>query len=173
MARIGNSKNLLTFLDPLSQGADGKPTRIGLFYRFPSTEERQDYFNNLQYRDDDSSELVDQALTTRVEFGLKILTGFTEESFEDALEDGSIVPVSSDPASEHYRADWKNIVEQTAADIVSVLAMQVFERSAIPLPRTKSQAESTKGPGKGPGKGPRKGSGRRKTKSTRGDLDQD
>jgi hypothetical protein len=57
-----------------------------------------------------------------LQFGLEIISGFDEGAFG---YDGS--PISSDPASPNYREDWKKLLEETAADIVTLVAQIAFD----------------------------------------------
>jgi hypothetical protein len=57
-----------------------------------------------------------------LKFGIEIITGFDEGAFG---YDG--VVISSDPASPVYREDWKELLKETAADIVTMVAHIAFD----------------------------------------------
>lgn len=100
---------------------DGRSgTDIMLYYRNPSTQEEVRYQSKLFKRQ--GRKLMINAYDTRLEMGLKILTGFREGDFGVKGE-----PISSDPQSPHYRENWKELLKTHAADIVTAFAFQVFE----------------------------------------------
>jgi len=107
-------KNELVVHDAIS-GTD-----IVLYYRLPTTSERIAYQRALIRKT--GKKVVLRAGEARQEFGLKILTGIREGDFG---YDGKTI--SSDPKSERYRDDWKQLVGETAGDLVEVLALTVFE----------------------------------------------
>lgn len=99
-------------------------SELHLYYRKPSTRERIDYTNKTFQRRGRKmgTKLGDQ----RIRYGARICTGFREGDFvrEHA---GSLVPISSDPASPHYRKDWKSILLERDADVFELLAIRVFD----------------------------------------------
>lgn len=108
-----SNENELVIDDTISE------SKIKLFYRQPTTEERVRYQQNLWERKG-KKVLVNAEM--RLGIGLKILTGFREGDFGYAGK-----PISSDPKSPNYRADWKELLKKTSADIVIALAVAVFE----------------------------------------------
>jgi len=117
MARLLSDKPCeITFQDRISN------SKLTLFYRLPATEERVKYSNSLLQRKGDK--LENKASETRLKYGVRILTGISEGSFE--TEKG---PLSSDPQSSHYDPAWKSFLQKYAADVVEMLAIVVFESS--------------------------------------------
>jgi hypothetical protein len=109
----------VTFYDKISD------SKITLFYRLPTTEERITYINSYISR---KGKNVEVSLgENRVDRGMDILTGFKEGNFLKADN----LPLSSDPESKNYDPGWKNTVRKYGADLVSALAMHVFEGSAV------------------------------------------
>lgn len=89
-------------------------TDIELYYRNPTTQEEVDYHNKMFKRV--GNKLVVNAYQTRLEYGLKILTGFREG---DLGIDGK--PISAETN------DWKGLLRDNAPDIVNAFAMAIFE----------------------------------------------
>lgn len=107
-------RNKLVIADTLGGGD------VTLYYRTPTTSERVSYQRSLVRRE--GKKVILCEAETRQKFGLQILTGFAPYSFSFAGE-----PLSADPAQPGYRDDWKDLVAQTASDLVEVLAISVFE----------------------------------------------
>lgn len=99
-------------------------SELEMYYRLPTTQEMVSYQNRLIKRQ--GKKVLINAFETRLEMGLKILTGFKEGDFG---VDGQ--PISSDADSPNYREDWKDLLKETASDIVSTLAFAVFEGARI------------------------------------------
>lgn len=108
-----SEKNELVIDDTISG------SKITLFYRQPETEERVRYQQNLWERKG-KKVLVNAEM--RLGMGLKIMTGFKDGDFGYAKK-----PISCDPNSPNYRADWKELIKKTSADIAIALAVAVFE----------------------------------------------
>jgi len=107
----------ITFSDNISGGS------ITVEYRPPTMEERIKYANSLVTRHGRKVEYTQGE--TRMKFGAKILTGITDGEF---AKPGN-KPVSSKSGSPDYAADWKALVEKYAPDVISMLAMHVFENA--------------------------------------------
>ncbi len=107
-------RNVLKIQDAISG------SEIELYYRMPTTQEMVQYQSKLIKKQ--GKKVLMNAFETRLEMGLKILTGFRDGDFGI---DGS--PISSEPSSSNYREDWKDLLKETAADIVTTLAFNVFE----------------------------------------------
>jgi len=99
-------------------------TEIELYYRTPTTQEEVEYQSKLIKRK--GKKVLINAFETRLKMGLKILTGFREGDFG---VDGR--PISSDPSSPNYREDWKELLREYAADIVTAFAFAVFEGARV------------------------------------------
>lgn len=113
-----NDRNILTISDARSG------TEIELYYRSPTPSEEASFQARFLKRK--GNKVVFNSYETRLEFGLKILTGFRDGDF--GLDGNGI---SSDPLSPNYKADWKDIVKTGASDIVTALAMTVFEGARV------------------------------------------
>lgn len=104
---------------------------IVLYYRQPTTTERVEYTNQGFRRV--AGELVINKGETRMDYGLKIITGFR---FGDLLDaDGK--PFASDKTHKDYRKDWKDLLMDGGSDLVDLLAARVFDMScsiATPVP---------------------------------------
>jgi hypothetical protein len=114
---LSNEPCSVTFDDNIAGG------KIKVLYRQPTTEERIKYTNSQIER---HGRKVDSILgNTRMKFGKKIFVGITDGDFVKA--DGK--PLSSDPKSKDYDETWKTIVETYAPDVISMLAIHVFENA--------------------------------------------
>lgn len=113
-----SDKNTLTIKDSIS-GTD-----IELYYRLPLTDERVAYQNRLFTSK--GGKVKTHTAETRIEYGLKILTGFREGDFGFGGK-----PISSDPQSKNYKENWKILVKATASDIVNAFAFVVFEGASL------------------------------------------
>ena len=113
-----SDQNTLIIKDAIS-GTD-----IELYYRLPLTSERVAYQNKLISRKNGKIQV--HAVEARIEFGLKILTGFREGDFGF---DGK--PISANPQSQNYKENWKELIRTTAADIVNAFAFVVFEGASL------------------------------------------
>lgn len=121
MPRLLNDKKPceVTFFDRISD------SKITLFYRLPTTEERVSYTNSLATRR--GNKIESNVGTARLKYGSAILLGFKEGSFEK--EEGK--PIASDPASPNYDPAWKTVIRQYAQDVIEMLAVHVFETSLV------------------------------------------
>ncbi|MBT9169275.1 MAG: hypothetical protein DDT19_02631 [Syntrophomonadaceae bacterium] len=95
-------------------------SELELYYRTPTTSEMVQYQSKLFRRA--GKKILINAFETRLEMGLQILTGFRDGDFGI---DGK--PISCNPNSENYREDWKELLKETAADVVTAVAFTVFE----------------------------------------------
>lgn len=111
-------KNILRIQDAISG------SEIELYYRMPTTSEMVSYQAKLIKRQ--GRKILLNAFETRLEFGLKIFTGFRDGDFGI---DGK--PISSDPQNPNYKEDWKGLLKETAADIITTLAFTVFEGARV------------------------------------------
>lgn len=129
----------VTFFDRLSN------SKITLYYRMPTTEERIAYANAQILRKD--GKVKNNTGEARIKYGLAILTGFKDGDFEK----GENQPLSADPKSPHYDPAWKTVIKQYASDIVSLLAVHVFDASVITVPDADEDAgdEGSGGGGEG------------------------
>ena len=113
-----SDRNVLRISDAISG------SEIELYYRMPTTSEQVAYQSKLVKRQ--GKKVVIHAFDTRLEYGLKILTGFREGDFGF---DGK--PVASDNQSPNFREDWKELLTQSAPDIINAFAMTIFEGARV------------------------------------------
>jgi hypothetical protein len=107
----------ITFSDNIAGGS------ITLEFRPPTMEERIKFANSLVTRHGRKVEYTQGE--TRSKYGFKILTGITDGEF---AKPGNI-PISSNPQSADFTADWKELVAKYAPDVIAMLAMHVFENA--------------------------------------------
>jgi len=119
MPRLLNDKPCeVTFLDRISD------SKITLFYRLPTTEERVGFANALVTR---RGNKIDTSMgQARLKYAALILLGFKDGSF--STDKG---PLSSDEKSPHYDPAWKTFIRQYAQDVLQMLAIHVFEASVV------------------------------------------
>jgi hypothetical protein len=100
--------------------ADGiSGDKIVLFYRQPTAAEYIRYHSETVERKDGKTTFDEEA---RIDFAREILTG---------AADGCLVfdgrPVSTDPANPAYDENWKQLIRETAADWLMLLAGVAFD----------------------------------------------
>ncbi len=98
---------------------------LGILYRSPTTSERQTYINKRSVRK--GKKYIDNSIACRVAGGKQIITGLREGDFERKDEAGNYVPISTDKNSPHYYEDWPDWMETHCSDILTALAIRVFE----------------------------------------------
>jgi len=121
--RLSADVNELILQDRLSN------SEIVFYYRLPTTAERLAYAGQRSQRI--GNKVKDKSFETRLKGAKKILTGIREGDFEIPDGKGKFVPLASDPASPHYRQDWKEKVEEYGSDLLELLAYHVFEFSVV------------------------------------------
>ncbi len=99
-------------------------SEIELYYRNPTTQEEVEYQAKLFKRQ--GKKVLINAFSTRLEMGLKILTGFREGDF--GIEGK---PIASDPQSPNYKENWKDLLKDSAADIITAFSFSVFEGARL------------------------------------------
>ena len=97
---------------------------ILLYYRNPTPEEQASYQARMIKRKGNKVQL--NLYPTRLEFGLKVITGFRPGDFGLGGK-----PISSDPSAENYREDWKEVLRAGAHDIVTTFGRAVFENASV------------------------------------------
>jgi hypothetical protein len=95
-------------------------TKIGIYYATPTAPQVKAYRQQSIRRK--GNKVVLDSFDPALKYGLEIITGFDEGCFG---YDGA--PISSDPASPAYREDWKELLKETAADIVTMVAHIAFD----------------------------------------------
>lgn len=122
--RESSKKNLLLLQDNLSDST------LGLYYRTPTTKERQAYINKRSIRQ--GKKYIDNSAANRVEFGKRILTGLREGDFERSVGEDQYQPISTVSGHKDYYEDWPNWMEENCSDVLTMLAIRVFEMSVTP-----------------------------------------
>jgi len=104
-----------------------------LYHRAPTTQEEVEFQRKTFRRRDRKSispeDIARNLAEIRVDFGLRIVTGFKDGDFG---VDGK--PISSDPESTNFYPEWKNLLREKAPRIVSALAVGVFEGGRVQTP---------------------------------------
>lgn len=126
MRVFGNAEYTFTVIDRQSGDADGKPAKLTLFYRLPTTSERQEYINNLVQKDR-AAKSLDILYLNRVNAAANLVQGVGEGCFGRQLSDGSVVPISSEKGNEYYADNWKEELANGAADLLDKLGKIVFD----------------------------------------------
>lgn len=98
----------------------GEDTTFDFFYRRPTTEEIIAYNKGLFIKK--NGKVINNVVPTRIEMGLRILTGVQDGVF--SLNGKAI---SSDPGSPDYYPDWKNLLKGALSGTVANFAFKVFE----------------------------------------------
>ena len=97
-------------------------SKITFYYHLPVTADRIKYANEQIIRT--ANGIENKTIETRLKFGLQILAGFADGSFTVNEK-----PISSYKASPFYNSAWKEIAQVFAGDLISALALIVFEGS--------------------------------------------
>lgn len=118
---IGAERNELIINDPLSN------SQLGLYYRNPTTSERQGYMNSSVKRI--KNKITLHQAEARMVWGGKILVGIRDGDFL-RMVDGKPVAMSSDPSSPDYFDGWKDEIAAGCGDLVMALAAVVFDGGA-------------------------------------------
>ncbi len=104
----------------VAKNQKGEDVTFDLYYRRPTTEEIISYNSRLFQKK--NGKVINNVVPTRIEMGLRILTG---------LQDGVFTlngkPVSSDPNSPDYYPAWKDLLRQALSGTVANFAFRVFE----------------------------------------------
>jgi len=98
----------------------GEDITFDFFYRRPTTEEIIAYNKGLFTKK--NGKVINNVVPTRIEMGLRILTGVQDGVF--TLNGKTI---SSDPASTNFYPEWKTLLKQVLSGTVANFAFRVFE----------------------------------------------
>ena len=98
----------------------GEDVTFDFFYRRPTTEEIIAYNSRLFQKK--NGKVINNVVPTRIEMGLKILTGV-----QDGVFTLNGKPISSDPSSPDFYGDWKNLLKGALSGTVANFAFKVFE----------------------------------------------
>ena len=104
----------------VAKNHQGKDITFDLYYRRPTTEEVVAYNSKLFIRKNGRAH--NNVVPTRIEMGLRILTGF-----QDGIFTVNGKGVSSDSSSPDYYPEWKNLLKQVLSGTVANFAFKVFE----------------------------------------------
>lgn len=111
--------NTVTLFDPVEK------TEVVFSHRAPTSRDRVRHMTRKYERQGDK--LINRHHSACMESALEVLTGIREGDFLYGDE-----PLSSDPASPHYREDWKELVGEMAGDLLYVLGVDLFEPKVDP-----------------------------------------
>src|SRR5512145_2907610 len=92
----------------VARNQKGEDVTFDLYYRRPTTEEIISYNSRLFQKK--NGKVINNVVPTRIEMGLKILTGLQDDVF---TLNGK--PVSSDPNSPDYYPAWKDLLKNALA----------------------------------------------------------
>lgn len=112
--------NELTLQDSVSGSS------IVLYHRSPTTDDRVAYQASRFRRE--GNRLINCSRRAAISAAAGILTGIREGDFtlgRDAA--GHPLPLSSDPSSPHYCADWTDHVADMAGDLLYIMGTELFE----------------------------------------------
>lgn len=115
---LGKKNNIAVIEDAISN------SNIEFHYRTPKTSELQEYYTALYLKED--GEVKSNGVNARVAFAKKLIIGIRDGDF---TEDGA--PVSSDPQSEHYKENWKDLIEESSADLLDYFILFTFDKTRL------------------------------------------
>jgi len=98
----------------------GEDVTFDFYYRRPTTEEVIAYNKGLFVKK--NGKVVNNVVPTRIEMGLRILTGV-----QDGVFSLNGKPISSDPASPDYYPDWKSLLKNALSGTIANFAFRVLE----------------------------------------------
>ena len=102
-------------------------SEIELFYSLPTTEQRLKFLTLVGRNS--GTELNHETIEEIIDLGLEIITGFREGDFMREDQAGEWVPVSTLESSENYYAEWKELMRESAADIIDRFTARIFGNS--------------------------------------------
>jgi len=115
----------------------GTNQTLTVFYRTPNSAERIEFrstsFNLIGKNQNEDT--IKKQLEFQLDYGMKFITGILENDFS---YDG--VPISSNEKSEFYRADWKELLKNSASFVIEKFVDVVFGYAVVeenPLPFVK------------------------------------
>lgn len=112
--------NKLELLDSISGSS------IELTYRTPTTADRVRYQSRRFRRE--GNRLINCSRKAMIEAATGVLVAIRDGDFTCGRDgDGQPIPLSSNPDSPHFRADWKPLVEEMAGDLLFILGNELFE----------------------------------------------
>src|SRR3990172_6690171 len=106
---------------------------VELLHRLPTTQEEVEFqrktFRRRDRRSISPEDIARNLAEIRVDFGLRIVTGFKDGDFG---VDGK--PISSDPVSTNFYPEWKAILRDKAPRILSALPVRLFYGGRVQTP---------------------------------------
>lgn len=118
MRDLSADKNILVIKD----GISGDEHEI--YYRRPTAKEIAEHQARMFERK--GKKVVNKVHATRIESGMKIITGFKPGTL--GYQGQAFSPY---PGDKEYREDWQRLMRELAPDIVSAVAQQVFEGTGV------------------------------------------
>ncbi len=109
-----HNDNTLTMHDSIS-GTD-----IVFTHRSPDTTDRVRYQAARFHRE--GNRMINCSRRAAIDAAANVLTGIREGDFEINGQ-----PLSSDPVSENYRPDWKELIKDMAGDLLFIMGNILFE----------------------------------------------
>lgn len=102
---------------------DGANKQVTFLYRRPNASEVAEYVATLSQEGHSPQRVIE----LRIDYALKLITGFTPGSFED--ESGK--QISSDPSDEGYLENWKELLREYASDLILMVAYNVIDSARV------------------------------------------
>ena len=113
---------------------------VEITHRLPTTQEEIEFqrktFRKREKKNISPEDIARNLAEIRIDFGLRIVTGFKEGDFG---VDGK--PISSDPVSTNFYPEWKALLRDKAPRILSALAVGVFEGGRVQTPEEEGDGE--------------------------------
>src|SRR3990172_13001590 len=113
---------------------------VELLHRLPTTSEEVEFQRKTFRRRDRKTispeDIARNLAEIRVDFGLRVITGFKDGDFG---VDGK--PISSDPVSTNFYPEWKALLRDKAPRILSALAVGVFDGGRVQTPEEEGDGE--------------------------------
>ena len=117
-------RNALHVRDPVSGEV------LTLYFRMPTPEERAGFA--IAQFERTGKEVRMRTTEARQEYGLKILEGFPDGTFEKQNGEGKRIPAfSSDSQSPFFNTVWKELALKHGAHLIELLAVHVFDGTRI------------------------------------------
>ena len=93
-----------------------------MLYAMPSTAQRVAFETSAYSREGDT--LIDESASARIDAAIGIVTGWEPAGYFVDVDGKAI---STNPASPDYREDWRDLLKETASDILDVVGRIVFQ----------------------------------------------
>ena len=113
-----SDKNEMELYDPIAQ------EKVTLYYKTPTNSQRVRFDNDCTTGKGKKTKL--QLAYAHLKYGGEVLTGIKEGHFTKGGE-----VISSDPASDNFDPEWKDLFVRNAGDLVQILGRQLFQGTAM------------------------------------------